>query len=77
MLVPILLIACSLLPTTSPIYSVQSVGARGELGCPYRDEYTMQVYVELWDEDTCETLLSIIPPHDSHDYYSTVGVNFS
>ncbi len=51
-----LFLLTTLLPPTADtmMYTVQSVGARGELGCPYRDEYTMQVYVELWDEDSCE-----------------------
>jgi len=38
--------------------ALQSVKARGELGCPYRDEVTMKVKVEIWDYDLCKSIRS-------------------
>lgn len=51
-----LLLLLSLPFTFIPLASgyMQSVGVRGELGCPYRNEFTMQIVIELWDRNQCE-----------------------
>jgi len=48
-----LLLLLSLPFTFIPLASgyMQSVGVRGELGCPYRNEFTMQIVIELWDRN--------------------------